>query len=141
MGKLQEFKQFCIRGNVFDLAVAVVVGGAFGRIIASLVNDVVMPPVGLALGDAPFKELKIVLQEAVVVDGAETAAEVAIRYGAFVNTVVDFVIVAASIFVAVQVVQSLRRQPEPPSAPPPPPADRGEQLLEEIRDLLKARAG
>jgi large conductance mechanosensitive channel len=140
MGKLHDFRQFVVRGNVMDLAVAVVVGGAFGKITTSLVNDVVMPPVGFLVGDAPFKELRIVLQEAQVVDGVETVAEVAVRYGAFVNTVVDFLIVAASIFVAVQVVQSMRRKPEPPpsaEAPPPPPANKGEQLLEEIRDLIR----
>jgi large conductance mechanosensitive channel len=132
---LEEFHEFIARGNVIDLAVGVIIGGAFGKIVASLVEQVIMPPVGLALGRVDFNQLKIILQPA---QPARKAAEVAIGYGAFINTVVQFVIVAAVVFLLVKAINALRRrEAESPPAAPAPTAT--EALLAEIRDLLRAR--
>jgi large conductance mechanosensitive channel len=122
---LREFRDFAVRGNVVDLAVGVIIGAAFGKIVSSLVEDIIMPLIGVLIGGFDFKGL--VLQVG--------AAKV--TYGKFIQTCFDFVIIAASIFVAVRVINHLRRMQEekPAAAPPPPP--RQEQLLEEIRDLLK----
>lgn len=131
----KEFREFIARGNVVDLAVGVIIGGAFGKIISSLVDQVVMPPIGLLLGRVDFAQLKLVLQPA---DPARKMAEVAIGYGAFLNTLVQFVIIAFVVFLMVKVLNSVRRQqakePQPPPAPTPT-----ETLLAEIRDLLKSR--
>ena len=131
---LKEFREFIARGNVIDLAVGVIIGGAFGKIVTSLVDQVVMPPIGLLLGRVDFVQLKWVLQPA---DPARKLAEVAIGYGAFFNTLVQFVIVAFVIFLMVKMMNAMRRQqaqePPPPAAPTPT-----ETLLTEIRDLLKS---
>jgi len=131
----KEFREFIARGNVVDLAVGVIIGAAFGAIVKSLVEQVIMPPVGLALGGLDFSQLKIVLKPA---DLATKTAEVAISYGAFINTLINFLIIAFVIFLLVKGVNSLKRQeaaaPEPPAAPTP-----SETLLGEIRDLLKSR--
>lgn len=138
MGFVQEFKKFALKGNVVDLAVAVIIGGAFGKIVTSLVNDVIMPPIGLALGGVNFKELMVVLKEpSVTADGVEVAA-VAIRYGAFINTVVDFLIIAFVIFLAIKAMNSLQKKEEAKPTPPPAPS-KEEVLLTEIRDILKAK--
>ena len=130
-----EFKEFIARGNVVDLAVGVIIGGAFGKIVASLVDQVVMPPIGLALGGVDFSQMKVVLKAA---DPATKAAEVAIQYGAFINTIIQFVIVALVVFLAVKGINSLRRQEaEAPSAPPAP--TKSELLLEEIRDAVRGQ--
>lgn len=130
MGLMKEFKEFAVKGNVIDLAVAVIIGGAIGKVISSLVNDVIMPPIGLLLGGVNFKELRIILKEATV-----DTAEVAIRYGAFLNVIVDFVIIAFIIFMLIKGINSLKKKEEAkPSAPP-----KEEVLLTEIRDLLKAK--
>lgn len=133
MGMVQEFKEFAMRGNVVDLAVGVVIGGAFGKIVSSVVADVIMPPIGLLMGGVDFTDLKIVMKEAV----GETPA-VTLNYGSFLQTCVDFLIVAFAIFLLVKAMNSMKRQEvEAPAAPPPPPAQ--EVLLTEIRDLLKNR--
>ncbi|HMM77836.1 MAG TPA: large-conductance mechanosensitive channel protein MscL [Gammaproteobacteria bacterium] len=133
MGMLQEFKEFAMRGSVVDLAVGVVIGAAFGKIVSSVVDDVIMPPIGLLMGGVDFTDLKIVLKEAV----GNTPA-VTLNYGSFIQTCVDFLIIAAAIFLLVKVMNTLKRQEEAaPAAPPPPP--RSEVLLTEIRDLLKNR--
>jgi large conductance mechanosensitive channel len=121
---LQEFREFAVKGNVVDLAVAVIIGAAFGKIISSLVEDIVMPAVG-ALGRVDFKSLAVQVGEAKIL------------YGKFIQTCIDFVIVAIAIFLMVKLINHLRRKDEakPPAATPP----RQEQLLEEIRDLLKRR--
>ena len=139
----KEFKEFALKGNVVDLAVGVIIGGAFGKIITSLVNDVIMPPIGLLVGGVDFKNLFIVLKEDPTKPGpyaslAEAQADkaVTLNYGAFINTIVDFTIVACVVFLLVKGINRLRRQTE--AAPPPPAAPpRQEVLLEEIRDLLK----
>ena len=124
MSILREFREFAVKGNIVDLAVAVIIGGAFGKIVASLVEDIVMPAVG-SLGGADIKSLAVQVGDAKIL------------YGKFLQTCVDFFIIAASIFVAVKVINHLRRLDEqkPPAVTPP----RQEQLLEEIRDLLKKR--
>ena len=131
----KEFREFIARGNVVDLAVGVIIGAAFGAVVKSLVEQVIMPPIGLATGGLDFAQLKYVLKPA---DAAAKTAEVAISYGAFVNTVINFLIVAFVIFLLVKAVNSLKRQEAiAPSLPPAPTPT--ETLLTEIRDLLKAR--
>lgn len=123
-----------MRGNVIDLAVGVVIGGAFGKIVTSVVNDIIMPPIGMAIGGVDFKELKLILQET---EG--DVAEVAINYGNFIQNVFDFLIIAFCIFLLVKGINNLNKKKEEPAptpaAPPPPTAD--QQLLMEIRDLLR----
>ncbi len=138
MKVIQEFREFISRGNVIDLAVGVIIGAAFGKIVASLVDQVIMPPVGLMMSGVDFSQLRLVLRPA---DLAAKHAEVAIRYGAFINTVIQFLIVAAAVFVLVKTVNAMRRfaASEPEAAPLAAPTPT-EALLGEIRDLLKARA-
>ncbi len=140
MKLLQEFKQFAMRGNVVDMAVGIIIGGAFGKIVSSIVVDVVMPPIGFILNGVDFAYLKVVIKEAVKdAAGKVTSPEVAIGYGSFINTVVNFIIVAASIFVVVKLMNSMKKKEEAkPAAPPAPTKD--QELLSDIRDLLKAKA-
>ncbi len=139
MGMLKEFKEFAMRGNVVDLAVGVIIGGAFGKIISALVDGIVMPPVGLLLGGINFKDLAVVLKPAVLdAAGKVTAPAVSLHYGLFVQTLVDFLIVAFVIFIAIKAMNKLsRKQEAAPAAPAPPPED--VLLLREIRDSLKSR--
>jgi large conductance mechanosensitive channel len=140
-GFFQEFKEFAMRGNVVDLAVGLVIGAAFGAIVTSLVNDVVMPPIGLVMGNVDFSDLFINLsdQEYASLAAARDAGAPVIAYGAFINAVINFVIVAFAIFIVIKGMNRLRRkQEQAPEATPVPP--RQETLLEEIRDLLKARS-
>jgi large conductance mechanosensitive channel len=131
MGMMQEFKTFAMRGNVVDMAVGIIVGGAFGKIVSSFVADVIMPPIGLLLGGVDFSDLVITLKKAV----GETAA-VTLNYGKFIQSVIDFLIIAFAIFMAIKAMNSLKKkEKEAPAAPPAPP--REEVLLTEIRDLLK----
>ena len=133
MSLIQEFKAFAVRGNVIDMAVGVVIGTAFGKIVSSLVADVVMPPIGLLVGGVDFTDLVIVLKAA---EGDIPA--VSLNYGTFLQTVFDFLIIAFSIFMAVKAINRLKRkEAEAPTAPPAP--TKQELLLEEIRDLLKDR--
>jgi large conductance mechanosensitive channel len=132
MGILKEFRDFIARGNVVDLAVGVIIGAAFGKIVTSLVGEVIMPPIGLALGHVDFTQLKLVLQHR---DPARKLAEVAIGYGSFLNTIVQFVIVAAVVFLVVKGISAMRRQEAKEPTPPPAPTPT-ESLLGEIRDLL-----
>lgn len=131
MGMLQEFKAFAMRGNVVDMAVGIIVGGAFGKIVSSFVADVIMPPIGLLLGGVDFSDLTITLKKAV----GETAA-VTLNYGKFIQTVIDFLIISFAIFIAIKAMNSLKRKQEEAPAPPPAPSKQ-EVLLTEIRDLLK----
>ena len=133
MGMMKEFKEFAVKGNVVDMAVGIIIGAAFGKIVSSFVADVIMPPIGVLLGGVDFTGLAITLKEAV----GEVPA-VVISYGKFIQTMVDFTIVAFAIFIAVKAINSLKRKEEAaPAAPPAPPAE--EVLLTEIRDLLKAQ--
>jgi len=135
---LQEFREFSLKGNVVDMAIGIIIGAAFGRIVSSLVNDVVMPPIGLLLGGVDFTDLRIVLKGATV-DGAGNVVDaVTVNYGVFIQTAIDFVIVAAAVFMLVKVMNNLRRKKA--VAPPAPPQDtKQELLLSEIRDILKTK--
>ena len=126
---IQEFKAFAMRGNVVDLAIGVIIGAAFGKIITSMVNDIIMPPIGLALGKVDFKNLAVTLREATTPDGKDA---VVIHYGVFLNTIIEFGIVAVCVFLLVKGMNTLIKKEE--AATPPTPT---EQLLTEIRDLLK----
>jgi len=138
MGILREFKEFAVKGNVIDLAVAVIIGGAFGKIVSSFVKDVVMPPIGLLLGGVNFTDLVLVLKEGVTNASGEVVTEpVVLTYGVFIQNVVDFLIVAFVIFLAVKALNSLQKKKEEPAPPPAPP--KSEVLLEEIRDLLREK--
>lgn len=133
MSLISEFKSFAVRGNVVDLAVGLVVGSAFGKIVSSLVANIISPPLGLLVGGVDFSNLKVTLREAV----GDTAA-VTLDYGVFIQTVLDFVIIAFAIFLVVKAINSLKRkEAEAPSAPPAP--SRQEVLLTEIRDALRER--
>ncbi len=137
MSFIQEFKQFAMRGNVIDLAVGVVIGGAFGKIVDSLVKDVIMPPVGALMGGVDFKHLYLNLGGVSyeTMEAAEKAGAPLIKYGAFINSLVDFTIIALAIFMVVKAINKLQRQQEEaPAAPPPTPED--VLLLREIRDAL-----
>ncbi|HPT83630.1 MAG TPA: large-conductance mechanosensitive channel protein MscL [Limnochordia bacterium] len=130
----QEFKKFALRGNVVDMAVGVIVGGAFGKIVTSLVNDVIMPILGLLVGRIDLTSLKLVLRPA-----NDTASELALTYGVFLQNVLDFLIISFSIFMAIRMMTKLRKkEEEEPAAPAPAPEPSAEEkLLAEIRDLLK----
>lgn len=134
MGIVAEFREFAVRGNVVDLAVGVIIGGAFGKIVSSLVADVVMPPLGVIIGGVNFTGLKITLKEA---EG--TVAAVTLNYGNFLQTVLDFTIVAFAIFMMIKGINRLKRKQAAAPAEPPAPT-KEELLLGEIRDILKARA-
>jgi large conductance mechanosensitive channel len=134
MSILKDFKEFAMRGNVIDLAVAVVIGGAFGKIVSSFVNDILMPPLGLLLGNVDFKELKLIMKE-----GSEGVAAVTWNYGMFIQNIIDFLIIAFAIFMVVRAIakmQQIKKQ-EPVPEPAPPEPSNEEKLLTEIRDLLK----
>ena len=143
MGKtsfLQDFKAFAMKGNVIDMAVGVIIGGAFGKIVSSVVADVIMPPIGLLVGGVNFTDLKWVLKPAVLKDGEEVAAAVTLNYGNFLQVTFDFLVIAFSVFLFVRLLSRLNRKKEKPVAPPAPPAPSKEELLlTEIRDLLKAK--
>lgn len=137
MSLLKEFKDFAVKGNVVDLAVAVIIGGAFGKIVTSLVNDIVMPPIGLLVGGVDFTDLAITLRQASVGPNGEVISAVTIGYGNFIQVIVDFTIVAAAIFALVKLITNLKKQEAAADTPPPPAVNKQEVLLEEIRDLLK----
>ena len=140
---LKEFREFAIRGNVVDMAVGLIIGAAFGTIVTSLVNDVLMPPIGMMLGGVDFANLFVVIKQGTKAAGpyasvaaAKEAGAVTVNIGVFINTIISFLIVAFAVFMVVRGVNAARRQPPPPAAAPPAPTP-SEQLLTEIRDLLK----
>ena len=136
----EEFKQFAMRGNVIDLAVGVVIGGAFGKITTSLVNDIIMPFISMLTGGIDFSDWKWVLKEAVLnADGTEAAAAVSVNFGNLVAVILDFIIIAFAIFCMIKALNKLqRKKEEAPAAPPAPPEPSAEEkLLTEIRDLLR----
>jgi large conductance mechanosensitive channel len=139
---LKEFREFAMRGNVVDMAVGIIIGAAFGKIVDSLVKDVIMPPIGLLLGKVDFSNLFLVLRDGtaagpyLTVEAAQKAGAVTFNYGLFINTVITFVIVAFAVFVLIRAINRLRRQEEAkPAEPPPTPEE--VLLLREIRDALK----
>ncbi len=138
MSLLKEFREFAMRGNVIDMAVGVIIGGAFGKIISSLVADVIMPPVGALIGGVNFSDLSVTLKEAVFTDGVETAPAVVLSYGNFLQTTLDFLIVAFCVFMFIKVINSFKKKEE--AAPSTPPAPSNEEvLLTEIRNILKEK--
>lgn len=140
MGRfIEEFKKFAMRGNVVDMAVGVIIGGAFGKIVTSVVNDLVMPVLGVLLGGVNFTDLKLTLKEAVMDGETVVSPAVTLNYGNFLQSTFDFLIIAFSIFMFIKLINKLSRKKEEaqPATPPAPPAD--VQLLTEIRDLLKEK--
>lgn len=131
MGMMSEFKDFAMKGNVVDMAVGVVIGGAFGKIVTSLVNDIIMPPIGVMLGGVDFSDLSLTIKEAV----GDTAA-VTINWGSFVQTFINFLIIAFAIFMVVKGMNKMKKKKEEAPAEPPKPSNE-EVLLTEIRDALK----
>ncbi len=142
MGKfIEDFKAFALKGNVVDMAVGVIVGGAFGKIVSSLVNDIIMPVISLVTGGSGYENLKYVIKEGGPAgeDGVAAVEEVAINYGTFIMNIVDFFIIAFSIFVAIRVMMKFKKKVEEEPAPAPAPS-KEEQLLTEIRDILKQKS-
>jgi large conductance mechanosensitive channel protein len=138
MGLIKEFKEFAMRGNVLDMAVGIVIGGAFGKIVSSFVEDILMPPIGVLLGGVNFSDLKIVFKQAVMDGENVVTPEVALRYGNFIQVIFDFLIIAFTIFMLLKAVNKFnKKKEEAPAAPEAPPAD--VQLLTEIRDLLQKK--
>jgi len=133
MGMLKEFKEFALRGNVLDMAVGIIIGAAFGKIVSSLVGDVIMPPIGVLLGGVDFTNLVFTIKSA-----AGSAPAVVLSYGRFIQTIVDFAIVAFSIFIAIKAINILKKKEQEVPKPSPAPS-REAVLLSEIRDLLKER--
>lgn len=132
MSMMKEFREFAMRGNVVDMAVGIIIGGAFGKIVSSFVNDVLMPPIGMLIGGVDFSQLAITIKQAT----ADTEA-VLLNYGSFIQTMVDFIIIAFAIFMAIKVMNRMKRDDEKPAeAPKPPEPSAEEKLLTEIRDLL-----
>lgn len=133
----EEFKQFAMRGNVVDMAVGIIIGGAFGKIVSSLVADIIMPAVGMMMGCINFADLKVVLKEAVMEGDKVITPQLALNYGNFIQMIIDFIIIAFSVFLFIKGLNAMKRKKkeEAPATPPAPPAD--VQLLTEIRDLLK----
>ena len=136
MGMLQEFKEFAMKGNVVDMAVGVIIGGAFGKIVSSLVADVVMPPIGVILGGVDFSDLAVTIKEASKNAAGVDVPAVVISYGKFIQTLIDFTIIAAAIFLIIKILYSFKKKAEEAPAAPPAPTNE-EILLTEIRDLLK----
>jgi large conductance mechanosensitive channel len=133
MGMMQEFKTFAMRGNVVDMAVGIIVGGAFGKIVSSFVADVIMPPIGILIGGVNFSNLAITIKNATA-----DAAAVTLNYGKFIQSIVDFIIIAFAIFIVIKSMNSLNKKEETEPASPPPPS-KEETLLTEIRDILKQK--
>jgi large conductance mechanosensitive channel len=131
MKMLDEFKAFAIKGNMIDMAVGIVIGGAFGKIVSSIVNDILMPPIGLLLGGVNFTDLKVVMKAA-----TETLPAVTWNYGSFIQALIDFLIIAFAIFMLIKGINSMKKKEEAAPATPPAPS-KEETLLTEIRDLLK----
>lgn len=138
MSFIKEFKEFATRGNVVDLAVGIIIGGAFGKIVSSLVADIIMPPIGLIVGGIKFTDIKLPLKDAVVVGGEVVQGAVTLNIGNFIQTTFDFLVIAGSIFIIIKLMNSLNRKKSAEIEAPAPAAPSVEvQLLTEIRDLLK----
>jgi len=140
MSMMKEFRDFAMKGNVIDLAVGIIIGAAFGKIVSSVVNDVIMPPIGLLVGGINFTDIKITMKDAIAdpATGKIIKDAVTLKIGNFIQTLVDFTIVAFSVFLMVKGLNTLSKKKEAEAAPPPPPpATKDQELLTEIRDLLK----
>jgi large conductance mechanosensitive channel len=140
MGFIKEFKEFALRGNVIDMAVGIIIGAAFGKIVSSMVNDVLMPPLGLLIGGVDFSDKAVVLKQAVpAADGVKEQPAVMLKYGVFINEVISFVIVAFAVFLLIKAINTARKRfdKQQEAAPPAPTTD--QKLLMEIRDAIKAK--
>ncbi|MGE5812502.1 MAG: large-conductance mechanosensitive channel protein MscL [Ignavibacteria bacterium] len=133
MSILKEFREFAVKGNMIDLAIGIIIGTAFGKIVSSLVQDVIMPPIGLLLGNVDFTDLAVILKPA-----AENTPAVTLKYGVFVTTVIDFIIIGFVVFMIIKVINMMKRKEEEKPASPPAPS-KEEVLLTEIRDILKSK--
>ena len=140
MALRKELKEFLLRGNVIDMAVGIVIGGAFGKIVTSFVNDILMPPIATLLGDNKFTEMKFILKEAVITGEEVTTPAITFNYGNFIQVLIDFLIIGVSIFFVIKAINKMKRvkKDEPAPAAPPKPT-KEETLLTEIRDLLKKK--
>jgi large conductance mechanosensitive channel len=134
MSLVKEFKQFAMKGNVVDLAVGIIIGAAFGKIVSSVVNDIVMPPIGALVGGVDFTDLKVIIKAASIDDAGNAVAAVTLNYGNFVQTTIDFLIIA--VFMIIKAMNRMQKKEEAAPASPPKPSNE-EVLLTEIRDLLK----
>ena len=140
MGFISEFKEFASKGNVMDLAVGIIIGAAFGKIVTSFVNDILMPPIGIVIGGVDFKELKLVLKEGIMENGKVVTEAVSLNYGNFIQTIIDFLIIAFAIFMMIRVLNKLKRPKVEAAVAAEVVAKltHEEELLTEIRDLLRA---
>jgi large conductance mechanosensitive channel len=136
MGIVKEFKEFAVKGNMIDMAVGIIIGAAFGKVVSSLVNDIIMPPLGMLIGGLDFSDYKATLKATSVDDAGEAINAVTLNYGMFIQTAIDFLIVALVIFMVIKAMNKLKKKEEAKPAVPPAPTKQ-EILLEEIRDLLK----
>ncbi len=137
---IQEFQEFAMKGNVVDMAVGIIIGGAFGKIVSSVVNDIIMPPIGLMMGGVNFRDLKIIMKAAQVdAVTAKVTEAVAINYGQFLQTTLDFIIVAIAIFMMIKAMNAFKKKEEKKPTVAPPAPSKEELLLTDIRDLLKAK--
>ena len=136
MSLVKEFKQFAMKGNVVDLAVGIIIGAAFGKIVSSVVNDIVMPPIGALVGGVDFTDLKVIIKAASVDDAGNAVAAVTLNYGNFVQTTIDFLIIAFAVFMIIKAMNRMQKKEAAAPASPPKPSNE-EILLTEIRDLLK----
>ena len=139
MGIVSEFKEFAMKGNLVDMAVGFILGGAFATVVKSLVSDIIMPPIGLLLGGVDFSQMKFTWQEAIVEDGEVVKEAVTSNYGLFINNTISFLIVAAVVFFVIKGMNEMQKKKEEEEAAAPPAPSAQETLLSEIRDLLKAR--
>jgi len=136
MSLLKEFKQFAMKGNVVDLAVGIIIGAAFGKIVSSIVNDVIMPPIGAVVGGVDFTDLKVIIKAASVDDAGNAISAVTLNYGNFIQTTIDFMIIAFAVFMIIKAMNRMQKKEEAAPSSPPKPSNE-EVLLTEIRDLLK----
>jgi len=134
---VQEFKEFAVKGNMVDMAVGIIIGAAFGKIVGSLVNDVLMPPIGLLIGGVDFTDLKVTLKDAAIDQAGNAIAAVTLNYGMFIQILIDFLIIAFVIFMMIKAMNNMRKKEAAAPAPAPPAPTKEETLLTEIRDLLK----
>lgn len=139
MGVIKEFKEFAVKGNVLDMAIGIIIGGAFGKIVTSILNDILMPPLGLLIGGTDFTDLKVTIKDKTIDAAGNAVAEVTINYGNFVQTLVDFILVAIAVFMIIKVMNRIRAKLDATPKTPAPPAEptKEEILLTEIRDILK----
>lgn len=138
MGLWAEFKTFAMRGNVMDMAVGIIIGGAFGKIVGSLVNDVLMPPIGMLLGKMDFSQMSIVMKKETVDAAGNAVPAVTLGYGMFINTIINFIIVALAVFAIIKIMNMAKKKEEAAPAAPPAPT-KEETLLAEIRDILRTK--